>query len=63
MSDAITAFLARAERLMDRIEAVLPQPLASPTGAQSDRLALPQAQQWPRRHLEPVRHMSAPSAR
>jgi predicted AAA+ superfamily ATPase len=35
MSDAITAFLARAERLMDRIEAVLPHGLLQPDWSQS----------------------------
>jgi predicted AAA+ superfamily ATPase len=32
MSDESPHLLARAERLMDRIEAVLPQPCCSPTG-------------------------------
>lgn len=35
MSDALTAFLARAERLMDRIEAVLPHGLLQPDWSQS----------------------------
>ena len=58
MSDALVQLLARAEQLMSRIEAVLPQPLPAPDWAASTAFRY-RKRSAGRSTLEPVRHIGA----
>jgi hypothetical protein len=57
MSDALTQLLARAEQLIDRIEAVLPKPLAAPDWAASVAFRYRKRSSG-HGQLEPVRHVA-----